>query len=336
MTAHWMTLFTKRRFAATALAIPLAAALMTHGAAAQDAAATYPNRVIRVIVPYAAGGGIDVLARLIGQKLTESLGQPIIVENKSGASGELAAEFVKNAAPDGYTLLFAANGPMAVSPATNAKLRYSPLHDFVPIGLVASFPLVLVVNNALPIHTVSEFVAYAKANPDQANYAEPSVAFQLVMENLKQKTGVPLQLIPYKSSSEAVTAVLAGTTIATLVDSGPATGAIKGGQVRALAITSVERSPEFPDVPTMIEAGYPDMSISFWSGVFAPAGVAPAIVKKLEGELMRIVKLPDIRQRMISMAEVPEGRSSEETRRFVEGQIAVFAAIARAANITRD
>jgi len=309
---------------------------MTNGAAAQDPAATYPNRPIRIVVPYAAGGGIDILARLIGQKLSESLGQPVIVESKPGASGELAAEFVKNAAPDGYTLMVTSNGPMAVSPATNAKLRYSPLRDFAPIGLIASFPLVLVVNNDLPIHSMSEFVAYAKAHPDKANYAEPSVAFQLVIESLKQKTGAPLQLIPYKSSSEAVLSVMGGTTIAALVDSGPAAGSIKSGKVRAIGITSAARSPEFPDVPTMVEAGFPDMSISFWSGMFAPAGVPPAIVKKLEGELVRIVKLPDIQQRMTSMAEVPEGRPSEETRRFVEGQITMFTAIARSANITRD
>jgi tripartite-type tricarboxylate transporter receptor subunit TctC len=309
---------------------------MTANAAAQDAAATYPNRPIRIIVPYAAGGGIDVLARLIGQKLSENLGQPIVIENKPGSSGELAAEFVKNAAPDGYTLMVTSNGPMAVSPATNAKLRYSPLRDFAPIGLIASFPLVLVVNNELPIRTVNELVAYAKAHPDKANYAEPAIAFQLVMEKLKQKTGAPLQFIPYKSSSEAVTAVIAGTTIATLVDTGPATGAIKGGRVRALAITSAARSPEFTDVPTMAEAGFPDMNISFWSVMVAPAGVPPAIVTKLESELVRIVTLPDIQQRMTSMAEVPEGRPGEETRRFIEEQIAMFATIARAANIKRD
>ncbi len=334
MAALWVALFKKRTFAA--LAIALAAALMTNGAAAQDPAASYPSRTIRIMVPFAAGGGIDILARLIGQKLSESLHQPVIVENKPGASGELATEYVKNAAPDGYTLLLAANGSMAVSPAIKKKLGYSPLRDFAAIGLVASFPLVLVVNNDLAIRSVSEFVAYAKANPDKANYAEPSVAFQLVMEKLKMKTGMPLQLIPYKNSSEAVTAVIAGTTISALVDSGPAAGSIKGGKVRAIAITSAARSPEFPDVPTMAEAGFPDMNISFWSAMFAPAGVPPSIVKKLEGELVRIVKLPDIQERMKTMAVVPEGRPGEETRRFIEDQIAVFATIARAANITRD
>jgi tripartite-type tricarboxylate transporter receptor subunit TctC len=320
----------------TIAAITLAGTIMTHSAAAQDPAATYPNRTIRLIVPYAAGGGIDVLARLVSQKMSEGFGQPVIVENKPGASGELSAEYVKKAIPDGYTLLVTSNGPMAVSPATKAKLSYSPLKDFAPIGLIASFPLVLVVNNDLPIHSMNEFVAYAKANPDKANYAEPAVAFQLVIEILKQKTGAPLQMIPYKSSSQAVLSVIGGNTIAALVDSGPAAGSIKANKVRALAISSAERSPEFPDVPTMKEAGFPELSISFWSGMFAPADVPPAIVKKLETELLRIVKLPDIQARLKALAEVPEGRNGEETRRFVEGQITMFSAIARSAKLVRD
>jgi tripartite-type tricarboxylate transporter receptor subunit TctC len=322
--------------AIAALTIALAGALMTTGAAAQDPAATYPSRTIRFIVPFAAGGGIDVLARLVSQKMSESFGHPVIVENRPGASGELATEYVKNAAPDGYTLLIASNGSMAVSPATKTKLSYSPLKDFAPVGLIASFPLVLVVNNDLPVHSMGEFVAYAKANPDKANYAEPSVAFQLVIEILKQKTGAPLQMIPYKSSSESVLSVIGGNTIAALVDSGPAAGSIKANKVRALGITSAERSPEFPDVPTMKETGFPELSISFWSGMFAPAGVPPAIVKKLETELLRIVKLPDIQARMRALAEVPEGRNGEETRRFVEGQITMFSSIARKANLVRD
>jgi tripartite-type tricarboxylate transporter receptor subunit TctC len=336
MITHWVALFKKRTFTVLALALALADALMTNGAAAQDPASTYPSRTIRIMVPFAAGGGMDILARLISQKLNESFGQPVIVENKPGSSGELATEYVKNAAPDGYTLLVVGNGSMAVSPATKIKLNYSPLGDFAAIGLIASFPLVLVVNNDLPIHTMSEFVAYIKANPAKANYAEPAVAFQLVIEILKKKTGAPLQLIPYKSSTEAVLSVMGGITIAALVDSGPAAGSIKSGKVRAIGITSTARSPDFPDVPTMTEAGFPELTISFWSGMFAPVGIPPSIVKKLESELVRIVKLPDIQERMKVLAVVPEGRAGEETRRFLEDQIAVFTAIARSANITRD
>lgn len=322
--------------AIAALAIALAGALTTNGAAAQDPAANFPNRPIRIVVPYAAGGGIDILARLIGQKMSEGLGQPVIIENRPGAGGELAPVHVKNTAPDGYTLLVAASGSMAISPAIKKTLGYSTLRDFAPVGLVASFPLVLVVNKDLPIHSVKEFVDYAKANPAKANYAEPSVAFQLVMEKLKLKTGMALQMIPYKSSTEAMTSVMAGTTIAALVDTGPAAGLIKAGNVRAIAITSAARSHQFPDVPTMTEAGFPDMNISFWSAMFTPAGVAPAIVKKLETELIRVVKSPDVQQRMETLAVIPEGRPSDETRRFIADQIAVYTEVARAAHISLD
>jgi len=334
MPALWIARVTKRTFAAQvcALAFAFAAALPTQRAAAQD----YPTRVIRIIVPYAAGGGIDVLARMVGQKMSESFGQPVIIENKPGANGELAAEYVKNATPDGYTILVAPNGPMAVSPATKTKLNYSVLDDFAHIGLIASFPLVLVVNNDLPVKSIAEFAAWAKANPDKGNYAEPSVGFQMVIEILKKKTGAPLQMIPYKSSGEAVLSVIGGNTIATLVDSGPAAGSIKAGTVRALGISSEARSPEFPDVPTMKEAGFPELSISFWAGMFAPVGVPAPIVKKLETELLRIVKLPDIQQRMKDLAEVPEGRNGADTHKFIQGQITMFSEIAKSANLVRD
>lgn len=304
--------------------------------AAPATAQDYPARTIRLIVPYAAGGGVDVLARMLAQKMNESFGQPVIVENKVGASGELATDYVKNQPADGYTLLVAPNGPMAVSPATKTKLSYSVQNDFTHLGLIASFPLVLVVNPDLPIKSVADFVAYAKAHPDKANYAEPSVGFQLIMEILKGKTGAPLQMIPYKSSSEAVLAVVGGNAIATLVDSGPATGSIKSGKLRALAISSAQRAPEFPDVPTFTEAGFPEMSLSFWCGFFGPAGLPPAVAKKLEAEMIRIVTLPDIQQKMKSLSEVPEGRPGAESKAFIADQIAKFSGIAKAANLVRD
>lgn len=319
----------RARFAALALACVAAFATP---AAAQD----YPARTIRLIVPYAAGGGIDVLARMLAQKMNESFGQPVIVENKIGASGEVAAEYVKHQPADGYTLLVAPNGPMAVSPATKTKLGYSVEKDFTHLGLVASFPLVLAVNPDLPIKSVADLVAYAKAHPDKANYAEPSVGFQLIMEILKGKTGAPLQMIPYKSSSEAVLAVMGGNAIATLVDSGPATGAVKAGKLRVLAVSAPQRLPDLPKVPTFAEAGFPEMGVSFWCGFFAPAGLPPAVAGKLEAEMIRIVRLPDIRDKMSAQAEVPEGRPGAETKAFIADQIAKFSGIAKAANLVRD
>lgn len=312
------------------------AALMAQAASAEPDAATYPSRPIHIVVGFAAGGGNDILARLVGQKLSENLNQAVIIENKPGASGELAADYVKNAAPDGYTLMVAANGSMTVSPAVNHKLPYAPLRDFTPISMIASFPLVFAVNPAAPIRTVGELVRYAKDNPNNANYSEPSVAFQVVVEQLKLKTGAPLQLIPYKSSAEALTAVISGTTLATLIDAGPVAGALKGGQARGLAITAAQRSPEFPDVPTMAEAGFPDLNVSFWSGLFGPVGIAAPIVQKLEAMMFRIARLPDIRERMAALAIVPEGRPGAELRAIVAAETARVAEIVRIANIKQD
>jgi tripartite-type tricarboxylate transporter receptor subunit TctC len=229
-----------------------------------------------------------------------------------------------------------ASGMMSVSPVINKKLTYAPVRDFTPIGMIASFPLVLVVNAATPIQTVQDLVRYAKENPGKANYSEPSVAFQVVVEQFKLMTGAPLQYIPYKSSAEALTAVMSGTTLVTLIDSGPAVGTIKGGQVRALAITSAARSPELPDVPTMAEAGYPDLAVSFWNGLFGPAGIPPPIARKLEVELIRAVKLPDIEERMRALAVVGEGRPGEELRQLVAAEIARVGEIVRIANINTN
>ncbi len=327
---------TRRSLRLVVVAAALAALLVQGSAAQQDSAAGYPDRTIRIVVGFGAGGGNDILARLIGQKLSESMGQSVVIENKPGASAEIGTEYVKNSVPDGYTLLVAANGSMALSAVINKKLGYSPVRDFAPIGLIASFPLVLAVNPSVPVNSVQQFVNYAKANPGEINCSGPSVAFQVALEQFKLKTGAPLQYIPYKSSAEAITAVIAGTTPMTLIDAGPGSGAIRGGQVRALAITSSQRSAEFPDVPTMAEAGFPDLNISFWSGLFAPAAVPTAIVKKLESELLQVLKLPDVQERMHSLALVVEARPGDETRRFVEAEIARLTEVAKIANIRQD
>jgi tripartite-type tricarboxylate transporter receptor subunit TctC len=327
---------TSRSLCSLICAAALAALAVQQAAAQQGADANYPNRAIRIIVGFGAGGGNDILARLIGQKFSERWGQSVVIENKPGASAEIATEYVKNAAPDGYTLLVAANGSMALSSVMNKKLGYSPLRDFAPVGLIASFPLVIAVNPSTPVKSVRELIDYAKANPDKANCSEPSLAFQVALEQIKLKTGAPFQFIPYKSSAESITAVISGATLATLIDAGPASGAIKGGQLRALAITSAQRSPEFPDVPTMAEAGYPDLAISFWTGLFAPAATPPAIVKKLESELLGVMKLADVQTRLRTLGVVAEGRPADETRRFVEAEIARLTELVTVAKIKKE
>src|ERR1700749_4816933 len=204
---------------------------------AEEYPARYPPKPIHIIVGFTAGGGNDIIARVYGQKLSESLGQPVIIENKPGGGAIVATEYVAKSAPDGYTLLVGASG-MAINPAVYAKLPYDSVRDFVAISELASFPLILIVNPLSPIKSVSELVAYAKANPDKTNYSSSSASFQLVTELFKQKTGAPMQEIPYKGANDSVMAVISGQVTATIADAGPVSGQILGGQARALAVAS--------------------------------------------------------------------------------------------------
>src|SRR3954468_21680300 len=243
-------------------------------ASAQEDPAKYPAKPIHIIVGFTAGGGNDIIARVYGQKLSESLGQPVIIENKPGAGAIVATEYVAKSAADGYTLLVGASG-MAINQAVFAKLPYDSVRDFVAISELASFPLILIVNPSSPIKSVAELVAYAKANPDKTNYSSSSASFQLVTELFKQKTGAPMQVIPYKGANDSVMAVISGQVTATIADAGPVSGQVKSGLVRALAVAAPKRMEDFPDVPTMKEAGA-DLDAVLWSGIFVPKQTSPA------------------------------------------------------------
>jgi tripartite-type tricarboxylate transporter receptor subunit TctC len=326
----------RKRMNATRLAVAAAfLALVTlSGAGAQpDAAESYPNRPIRIVVGFTPGGGNDILARLVGQKMSERFGQPVVIENKPGAGAIIGTEYVKNQAPDGHTLLVGASGAMTINPAIYARLPYNTQRDFVPISMMASFPLILIVPPAAPANSVAELVAYAKANPDKANYASSSAAFQLATELFKLRTGAPAQHIPYKGSGDSLAAVVSGEVLMSIIDTGPAAGQIKGGQVRALAVTSARRSAEFPDIPTLAEAGVADMEVVLWSGLLAPAGTPPAIVRKLQDAVARIVRLPDIQERMKTLALEPVGNTSEEFARIIAADIERWTTVAKAGNI---
>ncbi|MCX7141123.1 MAG: tripartite tricarboxylate transporter substrate binding protein [Proteobacteria bacterium] len=311
--------------------------LLTAPASAQDdPARNFPNKPIRIIVGYAAGGGNDIVLRLVAPKMAESLGQPVIVENKPGAQSIVAAELVARAAPDGYTLLMGASGPIAINPATYSKLSYSPLRDFAPISMIGSFPLIMLVNSASPIRSVRELVDYAKANPDKANYGASAAPFQLASELLNLRTGARFAYIPYKGSNESINAVMSGQVTMTIADPPPATGPLAGGRVRGLAVTSAMRHPSWPDLPTMAEAGISDIEVVLWSGLLAPAGTPPGIVRKLQEEVARVVRLPEIRERLAGMAIDPVGNTSEEFARIIAADIAKWTAVAKAANIKAD
>jgi tripartite-type tricarboxylate transporter receptor subunit TctC len=319
------------------LAGGIMAALAGLSACAQvDPAQGYPAKPIRVIVGFTAGGGTDVLARLVGQKMSEALGQPVVVENRVGASGIIAAEYVAKAAPDGYTLLASPSTAFTVNPVLYAKLPYSPAQDFVPVSKSVSFPFILVVGASQPVRSMKELVDYIKANPSKANYGGPSGLFQLALELFKQRTGTRIEYIPYKGSNEAVSAVMAGDVLMALLDAGPVTGPLKGGKVRGIAVTSRERTPMFPDLPTISESGVPGMDIEGWMGFFAPAGTNVAIVKKLQDEANRIVKLTDVKDKMTSLQLTPAGNlSSDEFARSIVSDIERWRALAKSANIKR-
>ena len=306
--------------------------LQSAPAQAADEAGRYPDRPIRFVVGFTAGGGNDMIARLIGQKLSESLGQPVIIENKPGAGAIVATEYVARATPDGYTLLIGASGAMAINPAVFEKLNYDTLRDFVPISELGSFPLILIVNAKSPFKSVAELVSFAKLNPDKTNYSSASAAFQLATELFKQKTGAPMQMIPYKGANDSVTAVIAGDVTATIADAGPVMSQVMGGQARALAVAAPKRMADLPDVPTMKEAGA-DVEAVLWSGIFAPKATPPAIVKKLQDEFIRIARLPDIVARLKLLSIDAVGNSSEEFARIIAADIERWTAVARAGNI---
>jgi tripartite-type tricarboxylate transporter receptor subunit TctC len=310
----------------------MALAAMIDSACAQEDPSKYPTRAIHIVVGFTPGGGNDIIARIVGQKLSESLGQPVIIDNKPGGGAIVATEYVAKSAPDGYTLLVGASGAMAINPAVYAKLSYDPVRDFVPVSELGSFPLILIVNASSPIRSVAELVAFAKVNPDKTNYSSSSAAFQLVTELFKQKTGAPMQEIPYKGANDSVMAVISGQVTLTIADAGPVSSQVKGGQVRALAVAAPNRTEDLPEVPTMKEAGA-DVDAVLWSGIFAPRQTPPAIVRKLEGELVRIARLPDVVARLRPLGIQPVGNSSAEFAQILASDIARWTEVARAGNI---
>jgi len=314
------------------LARLLALLALAAPAAAQD----FPNRPVRILVGYAAGGGNDIIVRVMQAEMQKGLGQSVVIENMPGAQSIIAAEAAARAAPDGYTVFMGPSGPMTINPATYSKLRYSPQRDFTPISMICEFPLLVTVDAKLPIRSVKELIAYAKANPGKSNYASSAGIFQITTEMFKQRTGAAIEMIPYKSSGESVQAVVAGQVMLTIVDPPPATGALKAGTLRGLAVTSSKRHPSWPELPTMAEAGVPDMEVPVWTAFFAPAKTPAPIVARLQREVARVVQTAEVRAAFGKMGLDPVGSSSEDLGRRVARDIEKWTAVARAANIKND
>jgi tripartite-type tricarboxylate transporter receptor subunit TctC len=300
-------------------------------ARAQD---TYPNRVIRFVVGFAAGGGNDIFARLVVNKFQENTGVTTIVENKPGAGGRISSEFVAHQPPDGYTVLVGATGQMSIAAAIYPDLGYHPTRSFIPLNMIASFPLVLVVPANHPAKNVKELVAWGKANPDKSNYGTSSPAFTIASETLKLKTGMPGVAIPFKGSNESNLCVVSGQCLFTISDGPPAIPLVKGGKSRALAVTGSERSPEIPDVPSMAEAGYPEVDTQLWSGFFVPRGTPATIVDKLTKELGRALADPGVQSGLKKMAVTPGGPTGDAFKKRIDADIKSFGEVVKAANLS--
>ena len=277
-------------------------ALTVVGSSGEALAQAYPSKPIRIVVPYPAGGGIDIMSRLIAQRLAQRFSQSVVVENKPGAGTIVAAESVARAAPDGYTLLITTDATITINPYLYAKLPYDAVKDFAPVSQLVFLNQLLVANAALPVNNLKELVAHAKANPGKLNYASYGIGSQphLAMEIFKSQSGADIVHVPYKGIPQAVPAAIAGEVQLTFSGAASTQAHLRAGRLKALAIGGKARLPLLPDVPTFAEAGFPDVPANAWFGLFAPAGTPRDVITVLHGEIVRLFKEPDFVQREIA------------------------------------
>ncbi|MGO4396059.1 Bug family tripartite tricarboxylate transporter substrate binding protein [Variovorax sp. M-6] len=317
--------------ASAALAASVLAAVAAH---AQD----YPNKPIRIVVPYSAGGMTDVVARVIGQKLGERLGQPVVVDNKPGAATIIGAEAVAGAKPDGYTLLAATNTTLTINGWLYPNLRYDPVKAFVPIALVAAAPSVIVVHPAVKAKTLDELVKLGgtkAGNLSYASYGNGSSA-HLAGEMLRTRTRMEVLHVPYKGSAPAKAAVMAGEVSMTFEPAFTGVPQINGGQLRALAVMSGKRSAALPEVPSVAELGYPGMEMSAWVGLVAPAGTPPAIVSKLATEIEKVLAQPEVQKQLLSNGAEPVGHYQDAFAAYMREESARYGKVIADAHIKAD
>ncbi len=312
--------------------IGLVIASVASAQAQTPASENYPLRPIHLMVGYAAGGANDVVARILSKKLSERLGQPVIVENKTGAAGMIGAEYVARAKPDGYTLLFAASSMFTTNPVMYKRVPYTA-SNFIPISTVVSFPFFLLVNSQKPITTVQELRDSWKAKPETANCSGSAGIHQLAFALFKSTTGSTGEFIPYRGTNEAINAVMAENVLMTIADGPPVATALSGNRVRALAVTSAKRLAAYPNMPTFAEAGLPEMEIQSWFGLVAPAGTPMAIVRKLQQEVHQIVRMKDFEQFASTLLLIPQDNTPEQFANMIAADLARWRAVAKASNI---
>jgi tripartite-type tricarboxylate transporter receptor subunit TctC len=317
---------------AFALAFSLA---LVAGAAAPTLAEDYPSHPIRLIVPFAAGGAADSVARIVGKRVGEALGQTVVVEDRGGGGGIIGVEVVRNSDPDGYTLLLGQSGPIAINPGIYPKLPYDPEKDLMPVSMTTSYPYVLVVNPSLGVKTVAELVALAKSKPGQLNYGTAGVGASnhLVTELFDSKAGIKMTHIPYRGTSLAVADLIAGQVQVVFADPVSALSQVRAGTLTALAVTSKERSPVAPDLPTIAESGYPGFDAIAWHGIMAPAGTPPAIIDRLNAEILKALRDPETAKLIEQQAIQVVGNSPKAFADFIKQDIVLWKDVAHEAKV---
>jgi tripartite-type tricarboxylate transporter receptor subunit TctC len=314
----------------------LAAALAALPMAAS--AQGYPSKPIRFVVPYPPGGPLDTIARLLGQKVSESVKQPVIVDNKPGAGGNIGADFVAKAPADGYTILMGAVATHAINPTLYAKIPYDPVRDFSPVTQVASTPNVLVVNPSVPASNVGEFIAHAKANPGKLNFGSGSTgsAGHLAGELFKSMAGVEMTHIPYKGAAPAMQDLIGGQIHLMFDNMASSLTQVRAGRVKALAVTTAKRSSLAPELPTVAESGLAGFDISTWFGIFAPAGTPREAIARLHAEFTRALAAPDVREKMINLGAEPVGNTPAEFATYIRAEAEKYARVIKASGARAD
>jgi tripartite-type tricarboxylate transporter receptor subunit TctC len=315
------------------LALGLAAAAVT-----AQPAAPYPSKPIRLIATFGPGSSIDIIARLVAKPLSEQLGQPVIVDNKPGAGGDLGTNIVAKSEKDGYTIGFASAGPFTVNPNARKKMPYDSLKDFVPVALVATGPNVILANPALPVKNLQELIAYVKANPNKVSYASAGMGTSghIAGELFQHLSKTKILHVPYKGNSEAITDTLGGQTQLVISGVPPILSHVKSGQLRALAVADTKRSPLLPDVPTVAEAGLPGAESVAWYGIVAPAGTPPEILNRLNAEIEKAVARPDVQEKFLSLGIAAGTESRAEFGKRIATEHARFNELFKTINLVMD
>ncbi len=328
----------RRNLLGTALAVATSLACLGYAPREAPAAEDYPTRPVTLVVPAAAGGTTDIVARLIAEGMTKELGQQFLVENKGGASGNIGIRTVGRAEPDGYTLLLTFSGYQVTNPWLFEDLEWDPLKSFVPVALVAKSPFLIIARKDLPANTLPEFVAYAKQKPGEVNYASsgPGSLQHIGAEQLQQLTGTEMVHIPYKGAGPAMIDLLAGVVDIYITSPPSAAAHLKNGGVKGLAMAAPERHPMLPDVPTTAEAGVPGLELVSWYAVYAPAGTPQAIVDKLAGAMEKVATREDYRQRVMEQGAYATFMGPEELGEFTRSELAHWGDVIKEAGITLD